>query len=167
LRHPPWGRWLLAAAIVIVGSWFELRPVPTTGHPFAVDTIPRGTTVDSTNTEMRAATKGLFDPIPDDVVALRDIAAGEPILRSAVGESAVPDDWWAVSLELPPAAASGDRVRLVILDTGQVVEGRVVTGPGLDPLQTGLGAVAMPGEEAPVVAAAAMEGRVAVMVSTG
>jgi flagella basal body P-ring formation protein FlgA len=165
LQTPPWGRRLLAAAIVSLALWIELRPEPTVEHPFATETITRGTEIGSANTEMRQVSAGLLQPVRWGAVAIRDVGAGDPVLHTDVGSEEIPVDWWAVSLEVPQTARSGDLVRVVNLDTGQVADGIVVAGPDSDPLGGGLGSVALPGEAAAAIAIASMDGRVAVMVS--
>lgn len=167
LQTPPWGRRLLAAAIVILALWIELRPEPTVEHPFATETITRGTEIGSSNTEMRAVPTGLLQPVRWGAVAIRDVGTGDPVLNTDVGSEEIPADWWAVSLEVPQTARSGDPVRVVNLDTGETVDGLVVSGPDSDPLGGGVGSVALPSEGAAAIAIASMEGRVAVMVAAG
>ncbi|MCI0678200.1 MAG: SAF domain-containing protein [Actinobacteria bacterium] len=167
LQTPPWGRRLAAMAIVVVAIWIELGPRPVVEHPFATTHIPRGTAVSSENTEIRSVPQGLLTPVALGSVARRDIAEGDPVLTTDLGEHSLPEDWWTVSIELPVAARAGDTVRIVMLDTRQVFEGIVVSSGDSDTLNAGLGAVALPGDDAALVAPASQEGRVAVLVSTG
>jgi hypothetical protein len=167
LGTPPWGRRLLAATIAILALWIELRPQTTVEHPFATEMISRGTVIGPGNTESRVVPEGLLTPVEMGSVATREIADGSPVLDTDLGGGVVPIDWWTVSLEVPPTATAGDMVRVVILDTGDVTDGVVVSGPDADPFGSGIGSVALPGEEAAAVAIASREGRVAVMVSAG
>jgi hypothetical protein len=68
---------------------------------------------------------------------------------------------------LPEGVESGDRVRLVLLDSGSEIDG-VVAHPGVDdPFAAADGGVAVPSESSSEVAIAAASGRLAVLVSTG
>ena len=168
LQTPPWGRWLLAALIVVVAVWFELRPESTVTHPFAAEDIARGDSIGAPNTKPREVPIGLLPDVPDGVVASRDIPAGAPILTADTTEagSVVPPGWWMVSIDVPEGSRVGDRVLVVVIDTGLVVEGVVVSVPGSDPFSAATGGVAVPTDHAGTVAVAAVDGRVAVMVST-
>jgi hypothetical protein len=169
LQTPPWGRWLVATLIAGVALWVELGPDPLLDHPFAVQTIKAGERVDESNTEMRQVPSGLLGPVPRHEVAARDIAEDAPILASDVAPpgSLVPLGWWSVSVEVPPGATRGETVRLVMLDTGMVVDGVVATPAAADALGSTGGAVAVHPDQAGEVAAAAVDGRVAVLISTG
>jgi hypothetical protein len=167
LGTPPWGRRLLAAAIAVIALWAELRPEATVEHPFATEPISRGTGIGPGNTELRAVPAGLLQPVEMGSVATREVAAGSPVLDTDLSEGVVPIDWWTVGLEIPVTASTGDLVRVVMLDTGDTTDGVVVSGPDADPFGSGMGSVALPGDEAAAVAIASREGRVAVMVSAG
>lgn len=169
LQTPPWGRWLLATAILLVGAWVELRPEPTVPHPFATEDIARGELIGAANSRQRPVPVGMLDPVPRGAVAARDINAGAPILPAdtdpAVG--AVPAGWWTVSLPVPGGSRVGDRVLVVVIETGRAVEGVVTAVADSDPFTGGSGGVAVPADHAGAVAKAALDGRLAVMVSTG
>jgi hypothetical protein len=169
LQPQPWLRWALAGVVALVVVYVELRPDPTVGHPFAVRPILTGETLDATNTEIRRLPRGLFDPVPPGAVASRVIPPGAPVLPQDVGAiaSVVPEGWWVVSVPLPPSARAGGRVRLVVIDSGQVVDGVVVEAGGMDTFGGATGGVAIPGQHAVAVARAAIDGRVAVLVSAG
>jgi hypothetical protein len=169
LQTPPWGRWLLATLIVMVAAWFELRPAPTVDHPFAAEDIARGEPIGAANTRPRSVPAGILQPVPSGAIASRDIAAGAPILATDTTGTAnvIPRGWWAISLEVPEIARVGDRVLVVVIDGGLVIEGVISSARGSDPFTTGTGAVAVPAAHAAAVAVASVEGRVAVMVSTG
>lgn len=170
LQSPPWGRWLLAGLIALFAIWVEFRPATMIDHPFASRPIARGETISPANTTSRPVPESLLEPIADGAIARRDIPEGAPVLNHDIGGSGdgIPEGWWIVTLEVPPTARSGDRVRVVVVDTGQVVEGLVATAADPDPFASRSGGgVAIPGEHAAVVAAAAVNGRVVVLVSTG
>lgn len=169
LQAPPWGKWIAAVAMVSLALWVELRPDPTVDHPFAVEDIAIGAVLDDTTTEMRRIPVGLLDTVELGDVVVRPITAGAPVLGDDVRPShaAIPSGWWTVATEIPPSAAPGAEVRLVLLDDGSTVEGVVATVAVEDPFGTGLGSVAVPPEFVAEVATAQANGRVAVLVSTG
>lgn len=168
LQTPPWGRWALAAAIVLFVIWTEVRPDPNIDHPFASRHITSGEAITGVNTSTRPVPRGLFEPIPDEATARRDIPMGAPVLSQDLGGTAdaVPEGWWIVTLEVPAHAASGSRVRVVVVDTGLAVDGFVTSVSESSGFGGSNGGVAIPGEHATAVAAAAVNGRVAVLVST-
>jgi hypothetical protein len=169
LSSPPWGRWILVAVVALLVIYFEVRPEPTVDHPYATRTIGAGETLGRDNTEMRRVPVGLLEGIPEDSVAARTVDAGAPILPADVGPDTelVPGGWWVVTLEVPAGARAGDRVRLVVVDSGLVVDGFVASPPDPDPFSNRGGGVAIPAEHAATVAGAAADGRVVVLISTG
>ena len=169
LQTPPWGRWLAAIAIAATATWVEFRPDPLVDHPFAEIPIAAGESLSEANIIYRRIPSGLIEPVPVDGVALRPIKEGEPLLPTSVGpeDRSIPAGWWTIELEVPQGADRGDPARLVLLDTGEVMEAVVVVGLDDDPLGRASGAVAVGPEHAAAVAAAAAAGRVAVMIRTG
>ena len=165
----PWGRWALALLIAAVALYVELRPDPLVDQPFATLDLAPGDVIDDINTESRAVPAGVIDgAVPGEVIS-RPVASGDPVLESDVAPDAgvVPPGWWVVTVTLPQAADTGDRVRLVLLDTGREVSG-VVAHPGSDdPFAAADGGVAIPEESSAEVALAAADGRLAVLISTG
>jgi hypothetical protein len=154
--------------MVLGALWLELRPLTTVEHPFSTVQISRGDPIGSDNTELRAVPSGLLQPLPAGAVASRTIAEGQPVLVADIEEQGVlPPGWWVVSLEVPAMGRPGDRVRVVVVDTGLVAEGVIVSAPTLDSMGGTPGAVALPSDQAAEVAAAALQARVAVMISTG
>ena len=154
---------LIAAGAI----WVELRPEPTVTHPFANSDIAPGAVVDETNTESRPVPAGTFDSIAMGLTALKAIRLGEPILPGDVGDpdQTIPAGWWVIEVPLPREAPIGAAARLVLLDSGEVVEGVVVTAAVDDPLGSGLGLIAVEPERAADAARATAEGRVAVMIA--
>lgn len=165
----PWGRWFLVGLLAAFAMYVELRPDPSVEVPFATIDIAPGSVVDGSNSELKPVPPDLFDAAPIDGVARGPILAGEPILASDVSQEdeTVPAGWWVVAVTFPDGVATGDEVRLVLLDTGAEVEG-VVAHPGSDdPFAAADGGVAVPPESSAEVALAAANGRLAVLISTG
>jgi hypothetical protein len=169
LQPIPWARWATAAAIAAIALWVELAPAPMTQHPFALVDIPRGEVLSAANTELRPVPAGLLDSPGPGAVAIRDIAAGAPLLSGDAGNPGriIPQGWWVVATEVPPGALRGDPVRIVLLDGGGVVDGVVASAETGDPFETGIGSVAVPPDGAHEVARGAAEGRLVVLVGTG
>lgn len=169
LQPPPWGRWAAAALILGFALWAELRPEPTVEHPFATETILPGEVLDELNTETRRLPAGLLDPPPPGSVALRQIAAGTPLVAGDASPEGrlVPPGWWIVAVQVPRHAAVGDRVQLVLVDSGQVVPGVVALAPSEDPFDPTPGGVAVEPGAATRVAMAASGDRLVVLVSSG
>ena len=169
LQPIPWARWASAVAIAAIALWVELGSEPVTRHPFALVDIPKGEVLSTANTELRPVPAGLLDSPGPGAIAIRDIAADAPLLPGDAGDPGrlIPRAWWVVSTEIPPGAARGDPVRIVILDGGGVIEGVVASAETGDPFETGIGAVAVPPDDAHEVARGAAEGRLVVLVGTG
>jgi hypothetical protein len=167
LQTPPWGRWAIAACIALVSLWIEFRPEEMTPHPFAVDQIAAGATVDETNTETRMVPVGTFTMVEPGQVARLTIPAGDPVLASQLGEAseAAPEGWWSLEMPLPLGARRGDAARIVLLDSDLVAEAIVIEDADADPLGSGTGLVAVESALAPEVARAAGEGRAVVMIA--
>ena len=165
----PWGRWALVALVAVVALYIELGHNPSEEQPFASIAIAPGEVIDASNTEMRPAPSGLLAPAEMGSVATRPIEPGDPVLASdaSESESVVPTGWWVVSVALPDGARAGDRVRLVLLDSGTEVEGVVAHSGSDDPFDASDGGVAVPPETSADVALAAADARLAVLVSTG
>lgn len=165
----PWGRWALVLLVAAGAAYLEFRPDPSEDQPFAVVTISPGEVIGNDNSELRRVPAGLLDGAEFGDIAARTIAEGEPVLAGHVGDSdsTIPPGWWVVGVELPDGVNAGDGVRLVLLDSGQEVEG-VIAHPGSDdPFAAADGGVAVPPAESADVALAASNGRLAVLVSTG
>ncbi len=71
-----------------------------------------------------------------------------------------------IEVALPRGAAMGDDARVVLLDSGEVVEAKVVGSIDEDPLGSGLGMVAVEPERATAAVMAAAEGKVAIMIAS-
>ena len=168
LTRPPYVRWAAAALLIVAAFIWDLRGRTGTPYPFAAVPIAAGATIGEGDVDWRSVPGGLM-PLPDlsTPVAGRDIERGEPILPSAIDpEGGVPAGWWAVPVALPAAAAVGSRVLLLSVEQDFEADGIVIaTGSGdlLSVSETGL--VAVPPEAATMVARAAFDGRLIVLVA--
>jgi hypothetical protein len=153
----------------MIALWVEFRPDPLIDHPFATETIAVGEALTSQNTETRRVPRDLLSHVDLSSVAARAIEEGRPITVSDLtsGDSAIPVGWWIVTAELPGHARSGDRVRVVLLDSGNVFPGIVAASSPDDPFAASSGGIAIAPEHASEVAIAAADSRIAVLVSTG
>ncbi|MCZ6737626.1 MAG: hypothetical protein O7B77_06585 [Actinobacteria bacterium] len=169
LQSPPLGRWIAAGLLVAVAIWLEFGPDPLVDHPFATEAIAVGEELTSLNTETRPIPSGLLDQVHPNAVAARVIEKGEPILASDVGDgdSVIPVGWWVISADVPAIARAGDRVKIVLLDSGKVVEGVIAFSVPDDPFAAASGGIAVAPASASEVAVAAADSRIAVLVSTG
>jgi hypothetical protein len=167
LQTPPWGRWAVAALIAAAALWIEFRPEEMAPHPFAVNAISAGTTVDQSNTETRMVPVGTFATVELGQVARITIPAGDPVLASQLGEEGevAPEGWWSLEMPLPLGARRGDAARIVLLDSDLVAEAMVIEDADEDPLGSGTGLVAVEATLAPDVARAAGVGRAVVMIA--
>ena len=87
LQTPPWGRWIAAGLVVLGAVWVELRPDPSVEHPFATEAIVAGTEIGDWNTKPQRVPAGMLEPVTVGGVALTDIAPGDPILASSIGDA--------------------------------------------------------------------------------
>lgn len=162
LTRPPYLRWAVATAIVLVALWTEFRPPSTGPHPFALVDLPAGATVSAVDIEMREVPLGLLAPVDLPVTLRRDVIAGQPLLSepSSVTSSA-PDGWWSVSMDLPVGVSKGTPIRLALTDA-------VVDGIVIDEFEGSFGdhagLVAVPPDTTGAVAAALRDGSVVVFV---
>lgn len=79
----------------------------------------------------------------------------------------MPSGWWIVAMDVPQQAAVGDQVKVVLLDGGELIDGVVTSSGFSDGLEFAMGGVAVAPESAPRVAAAAIDGRVSVLLAAG
>jgi hypothetical protein len=148
--------------------WVELRPEPVVAHPFAAADIAAGEEIGEWNVQTREIPAGLLQEVAAEGIAVVAIPEGDPILASQVseGDTPIPSGWWRFDIAIPQGADPGDEARVILIDTGESVPAVVASGTSDDPLGTGMGSVAVEPERAADVAAAASEGRVAIMVLT-
>ena len=169
LERPPWVKWLAVGAFSLFALWMEIRPEPLVEHPFATVDIGVGEPIGSHNTELVPIPDGLLEPPSPGSHALGPIPSGSPILAGLTGEkdSVMPSGWWIVAMDVPERAAVGDRVKIVLLDGGELIDGVVSSSGFSDGLDFAKGGVAVAPESAQRVASAAVDGRVSVLLTTG
>jgi hypothetical protein len=160
----------MACLAVVIAIWADLRPPPTTPHPFAVVDLSAGDMVEPEVVEMRAVPAGLLQPVALPAVLARGVSAGEPVTAGVIGTgSRVPGGW--LTLDLPIPAGTGAGAEVVAVITGEdepVVVPGVVVSTGTDEFGGApIGACAFPSDQAPLVAAAAADGSVTVLAATG
>lgn len=164
LSRPPYLRWLFAALIVVGGLVAELLPDRTARHPFAIDHVAVGQSVDHSDVVWREVPDGLLAPVILPHVAERAIRPGEPLLaggNGAGGQGDIPAGWWAVELDLPAGARPGMAVRVVTASgTFDGIVAQVRDGDFGE--RTGL--VALPGDHADRVAPAVLDRAVIVLL---
>lgn len=168
MRRPPYLRWLAAAAVLVVALALELSGRQSIQHPFAVHDIAAGATITHGDVEWRPVPAHLL-PMPDltNPVAAHDVAKGEPLRPSDVAPgSLVPPGWWSLPLVLPPSAVPGVAVRIVVLgDPTATVEGIVVAASESDAFSMAdAGLVAVPESHANLIAGAAAEDRIMILL---
>lgn len=106
--------------------------------------------------------------MPDlSLVAAVDLTPGDPIINPTLDTApAVPAGWWSVPVDLPLGVKPGESTRMVVPDSGLVVDGIILTAPVDDPFTAGsTGLVAVPGDEAAAVATSALAGSLVVLVA--
>ncbi len=176
-RRPPYLRWAAAVLLVLAAAWVDLRPPPTTPHPYARETIPTGTRLTDELLEWRRVPDGLLPEVEAAGWTTRTIQAGEPLLPATVDPAppSAPEGWWALEVPLPAEVTPGREVRLVLLAAApdlppQTVPGVVlrVAAPHREVLGSShpAGLVAVPATAAAAAAAAVAEGRVSVLMAT-
>lgn len=164
----PWARWVLAWLVTLTAIALELRPEDRVDALFAIATIERGDLIDSSNTEARPVPSGLLETARQGDIARTAVIEGDPVLESDVsGSSVIPDDWWTIATPVPVGARSGDPVRVVLLDSGEEVDGYVAALGSDDPFGAVEGSIAVPPEWSARVATSAAAGRMVVLVLAG
>jgi SAF domain len=168
LDRPPYLRWLVASAIVVLALALELSGPDLEPYPFVQRSITSGEAVTVDDLEWRDIPVGIL-PEPSAVVgpASRRLEVGEPLIAGAVrAGSMIPDGWWVIPAPIPSAVSPGATVRLVAVDDGFAVDG-IVAASGVD---TGfgdeaIGAVAVPEAAAVRISLAATSSRLVVLVA--
>lgn len=167
LTRPPYLRWVAAGLVVIAAFLWDLRGRSGVPFPFAARALETGETIDDHAVEWRTVPRGLMNqPDLSAATAGRDIGRGEPITAAATGSGpTIPEGWWSVPVTLPASAVPGRAVRLVVTAPPQDIDG-IVVAAGRDDLLGGseIGLVAVPAEAARIVAVAAMDGTLLVLV---
>jgi len=173
-RRPPYLRWAAAALLLLTAAWLDVRPQPTVLHPFAAVALSEGTVIEEAMIEWRTIQAGLL-PDPGDPVGMvsRPVAAGEPLVPSAVSSSRIvaPEGWWTLETRLPSGAFPGQAIQLIVLENEmqevpRAIPGIVIAAPVADPMafQDLPGLVAVAAELAAIAVSAVADGRVAVIL---
>jgi hypothetical protein len=169
LPRPPYLRWAAAAVVVLGALVWDLRAPAVELRPFAARPLRAGEAVDATAVAWRQVPAGLLpDTSLDGAAAAVDLAAGDPlvapVLRTGV---AVPEGWWEVAVAVGAHAAAGDRVMLVLTEPPVTISGMVVSPQQGDSYSLDFrpALVAVPGEAAALVAAAAAAGTLVTAVA--
>jgi len=162
LQPPPYARRAAAVALVLVALLWDLRGSATASYPFSASAIEAGAAFTDSNVEWRQLPEGSF-PAPDlsGGSAAVPIGPGEPITASLVtGSVSVPEGWWAVPVDLASRAVPGTSVLLVVVEPPMTIPGIVVAAQRGDryAVDHTPALVAVPGEMAPLVAAAERAG---------
>lgn len=165
--RPSFFRWIAAGVLVIGAAIIEFRPTGHALYPFTAADVAAG---DPVTVDWRELPSGAYEP-PEirGLVAAHALDEGEPISRSdLVPPLDIPEGWWALALEIPTRLAPGTATQLVVADHGDSpIPGIVVSSQDPDrfgsPDPTAL--IAVPAEHITVVATAARDRRVVVLVA--
>jgi hypothetical protein len=168
LQRPPYLRWGATAVLLLVAALWDLSGDATHEHPFLTAPLAAGSPVTDDVVIWRPVPSDLLR-VPDleGTVAAVDLPAGEPLTDSVLASPvAAPPDWWAVPVSIGRHAAPGDDVMLVTIDPALTIPGIVLEPESGDPYSLDFrpAVVAVPGDVAPLVAAAAGEGRLVTVV---
>ncbi len=162
LQRPPYLRRAAAAALVLAAFVWDVRTAATAPYHVAATAIAAGTAIDDTAVSWVDLPAGVL-VVPDlrGAVAASDIRAGEPLTPALlVGDVSAPDGWWMVPIAVGTLAAPGDEALLVVADPPISVIGRVLERQVGDPydLDHRPASIAVPGDMAPLIAAAEHQG---------
>jgi hypothetical protein len=162
LQRPPYLRRAAAVLLVIGALAWDLRPDPAEMRPFAAHDLTRGEAVGSAEIVWRRVPAGILPEADlNGAVAAVDVVAGTPLLPGVLRAApAAPEGWWGLPLSIGPHAAAGDTVMLLATDPPLAVPGLVLSGARGDAysLDHRPAVVAVPGEQAALVAAADARG---------
>jgi hypothetical protein len=153
--------------VVVAAFLWDLKDSRDVLYPFASSAIAAGAAITEASIEWRPIPEGTMT-LPDlsDPVAAKDLPAGEPILPSAVSDAVpIPEGWWSVPVPLPATAVPGTSVHLVETASGFETDGIVIAAGTDDVLSFDeLGLVAVPPEAATLIAIAAREGSLVILL---
>ncbi|MDX1690951.1 MAG: hypothetical protein R3290_08015 [Acidimicrobiia bacterium] len=167
LGPSPLPRRVAAVLLVVAALAWDLRSRATVDYPFAAADTARGEPV---AVEWRPVPAGILPEPAGTGVAAVEVRAGTPLTASVLTATPIPpDEWWAVPVDAAAHAAAGDTVLLVSADPPLEVTGLVTAAQEGDRFGTAYRAalVAVPGAQAPLVAAAAARGSLLVAVRPG
>ena len=164
LTQPPYWRWLAAAAVVAFAAYLDLSGPPEETYPFVAEAVDPGVPVPVV---WKAIPSGVLPPHGElSGVAGQALSAGTPLVNGLLSPAPrVPDDWWAVSVELPPTAEVGSDVMVTTRAPDLEVVGTVImpsTSGGFGALSPGL--VAFSPDQAAIIAKAVADHRATILV---
>jgi len=169
LQSPPYLRRAAAVLLIVGALLWDLRTEPTEQRPFAARDIAVGETLGTDAVSWRRVPAGLLpETAVSGAVAAVDVAAGEPLTPGVLrGSITVPEGWWGLPVPIGAHAAAGDVVMLLATDPPLSVPGLVVRPQHGDAYSMDYrpALVAVPGESAALVAAAAARGTLVAAVS--
>jgi hypothetical protein len=147
-----------------VGLFLDTRPAAVVDYPFAAADLHAGQSVIG-QIEWRQVPARLLPGWDGEVAgsSVTDVAAGTPLLPELVTTSSVPKGWWSVALVLPHAVGPGTSIRVSL--GGKIVTG-VLSGEVVDTGYEHVGPVAFAADDAALVADAAADGTVVVMIGS-
>ena len=170
LQKPQWVRWGVAVLVALAALWSEFGVEAVVEHPFAVAPVRAGEELNDANVEFRTIPEGVLAPVLELGKAAHDYGAGDPLTPGGVsfGPTGGTEGWWELEIDLPAGAGVGDSIRLLLLESGLLIEGVVAVVPSTDdPFGDATGSVAFPAEDAVPVAAAIATGRHVAMLESG
>ena len=171
--RPPWIRWVLSALLVAVAFGVELTGPVTEERWFARTDISAGQQLEPGLFELKQVSAGSLADVAPAGFALVAIASGDPLTASTINPRSriTPTGWWSIEITVPQHLTAGQSVRLVIANSEAeptVVDGIAVSvGTNNDPFtqQTAVGIIAVPPEDAAIVASASQSGRMSVLTA--
>lgn len=162
LQRPPYWRRAGAVALILGAIAWDLQAAETEPYPVAAHDLPAGVALDADDVVWVDIPAGTFAaPDLSSGVTTRPIASGEPLGSAGItSQPRPPDDWWTVPLDIGTTAVPGDQVLLVVADPPYTALGLVVAGQVGDryALSYRPASVAVPPDDAALVAAAASDG---------
>ncbi len=171
--RPPWIRWVLSGLLVAAAFGIELTGPVTVERWFARADISAGQQLEPGLFELKDVLAGSLANVAPTGFALVAIASGDPLTASTISPRSriAPTGWWSIEMTVPQHLTAGQPVLLVILNSEAeptVVDGIAVSvGTNNDPFtqQTAIGIIAVPPEDAAIVAAANQGGRMSVLTA--
>ena len=168
MSRPPYLRWFAAIAVLVGGFIVELAPQTSVPVPIALTDFEPGTTISDGDVGWADGSSDIFEGISLPAVAGRTILAGQPIMQAdvAASEHRAPEDWWQITLAVPPDTKTGTPILAVVTsnDRPAAHRGVVVSHTFDDGFGDTSALVAFPPNEAVEVAAAVSENRITVLI---
>jgi len=167
LSRPPYGRWAIAASIMVVAVYMDLTGPATETYPYLSAPAAAGQTVTEDMVEWRDVTVGVLPPYGGMLGrAQQDLAAGTPLLPGSLSSTpAIPADWWLMAADLPLLARAGAQIMITTRNPELTINGIVAEPATASSFGTlSLGMIAVPAGSAAAAAAAISESRATIFV---